>query len=104
MLTISSSREYDFYNFNTIGGNGTVGITTLVSPSLNTGGADRPIALALQVDSQTPQTMYFIPPGPPGEEPPQWNGPDGFVANSIVSVNTTFEASPGAHTFKVNTT
>ena len=65
-------------------------------------GPDRPIKVAVQVDSQTPQTVAFIPPSSPGTLPPQWDGNDGFVANAIVSVVTNWAAAPGAHTLKVN--
>ncbi|KAF8889120.1 hypothetical protein BD779DRAFT_1662212 [Infundibulicybe gibba] len=96
------SLEYDFYNFNTIGGKGQIQVTTLVSPSLNANGVDRPLGLAIQVDNQTPVAKYFIPPAVPGTLPDAWDGTDGFVANSIVSVVTNFSGiNPGAHTLKV---
>ncbi|KAJ7146212.1 hypothetical protein C8R44DRAFT_9545 [Mycena epipterygia] len=91
------SLEYDFYNFN--GGNITV--TTLVSPSGNGNGADRPLGFALQIDSLPVQTNYFFPAAAPGQEPPQWDTPDGFVANSIISPKNTFSLAPGAHTLKL---
>jgi len=94
--------EYDFYTFNTIGGAGNVTVHTLVSPTLNYIGPDEPIGLAVQMDSQAPQTVYFIPSAPPGQLPAQWDGNDGFVANSIVDAVTSFEAPPGAHTLKVS--
>ena len=114
--------EYDFFTFNSIGGNGTVMVNTLVAPTLNAFGLDRPVAVAVQVDSQPAQTSYFIPPSAPGGTPPGWDGNDGFVvrfptpldvsgcevtitssiqANSIVTVSNTFPAAPGAHTLKV---
>lgn len=96
-----SVREYDFFTFNTLA-NDSVVVTTYVSPSLSANGLDRPIALAIQVDSQTPQTKYFIPASAPGTEPPQWDGLDGFVSNNIVPVVTEFTAPPGAHTLTVN--
>ncbi|CAL1698338.1 unnamed protein product [Somion occarium] len=95
------SIEYDFFTFNTVDGSGNVTFTTLVSPSLNAFGPDRPLALAIQVDSQAPQTNYFIPSAPEGALPDAWDGLDGFVANSIVSVVTSFPAPPGAHTLKI---
>ncbi|TFY76148.1 hypothetical protein EWM64_g7865 [Hericium alpestre] len=60
------SLEYDFYNFNTIDQGGNVTVTVQVSPSLNAFGTDRPLALAVQLDSETPVTTYFIPPAAPG--------------------------------------
>ncbi|KAI0262821.1 hypothetical protein BC834DRAFT_971882 [Gloeopeniophorella convolvens] len=89
--------QYDFFNFNT-DQSGNVNVTVLVSPTLNAMGDDRPVALGVQVDSQTPQTTYFIPLATPGNEPPQWDTDDGWVANSIVSINGTFSAPPGKHT------
>ena len=92
--------EYDFYTFNSIQGSGGINVTLLVSPSLNSFGADRPIGLAIQVDNQPARANYFIPPAPPGKLPPQWSGNDGYVANAIVSVVTNWNAAPGAHTLK----
>ena len=73
--------EYDFFTFNTIGGNGTIGVTTYVAPTLNANGLDRPVAVAVQVDSDEPQTTYFIPPAAAGAEPAAWDGLDGFVVS-----------------------
>ncbi|KZV74317.1 glycoside hydrolase family 115 protein [Peniophora sp. CONT] len=92
------SLEYDFANFNTIDGNGTVGVTVFVSPSLNANGDDRPLGIGVQVDDDEPQTTYFIPFAAPGQEPAVWND---FVANSIVPVVGNFTAWPGAHTLKL---
>ena len=92
--------EYDFFTFNSI--SNSVTVTTLVSPSLNAYSTNRPVAIAIQVDSQPPQTKQFIPPAVPGQLPGAWGGLDGFVANSIVSVVTKFQAAPGAHTLKVS--
>lgn len=76
-------------------------MTTYVSPSLNAFGSDRPLAFALQIDSDPAQISYFIPAAAPGDEPPEWDGDDGFAANNIVTVQMTFAAQPGAHTLKV---
>lgn len=54
-------------------------MTTYVAPTLNSLGPDRPVAVAVQVDSLDPQTTYFIPPAAPGSLPAQWDGLDGFV-------------------------
>lgn len=94
------SIEYDFYNFHTVDGQN-VSVAALVAPSLNALGADRPIGLALQVDSQPPKTSYFMPMAAPGALPAAWGGLDGFVANGVVSVTANFTAPPGAHTLKV---
>jgi len=94
------SLEYDFYNFNTKGGNLTA--TVYLSPSLNALGPDRPLRLGLQLDSQNAQTFQPIPDATPGNLPNAWNGPDGFVANAAVPVTSTWNnVSPGAHTFKI---
>ena len=83
MLNIRN-RQYDFVNFNTVDGNGTVGITVFVSPSLNANGDDRPLAIGVQVDDDEPQTTYFIPPAAPGSLPPQWDGNDGFAVRILM--------------------
>ena len=76
--------EYDFYTFNTIADGGNITVTTYVAPTLNDLGPDRPIALAVSIDSLEPQTTYFIPPAAPGELPPQWDGLDGFVVCKVL--------------------
>lgn len=73
-------------------------MTTYVSPSLNAFGTDRPVGFAVQVDSEEPQTNYFIPPAAPGDLPDAWNE---FVSDNIVLNFNTFTAAPGAHTLKV---
>lgn len=93
-----STSEYNFYTFNSIDQAGDITITTYVSPSMNAFGDDRPLAFALQVDSDPAQISYFMPPSAPGEEPPEWSGLDGYAANNVVAVPLTFAASPGAHT------
>lgn len=103
MLSIGYS-EYDFFLFNTVGQNGTVAITTKVSPSLNSLGDGRPLGVALQIDSGAPQTRYFVPPATPGNLPNAWDGNDGWVANSIIEVPFVFPVQPGAHTLKVQVT
>ncbi|KAG6880096.1 hypothetical protein C0992_006370 [Termitomyces sp. T32_za158] len=94
------SVEYDFYTFNPASGNLT--ITTYVNPSFNAGEKDRPIGFAVQVDSQTPQALYFFPPAVPGGFPAAWGGNDGFAANNIISaVAKVTGVTPGSHTLKV---
>ncbi|GLB44507.1 putative glycosyl hydrolase family 115 [Lyophyllum shimeji] len=96
------SLEYDFYAFNTVGNSGNLTLTTYASPSWNAGEANRPLAFAVQLDGGAPQTQQFIPQPPPGGVSAAWGGPDGFVANSIVSVVTKFTGvKPGAHTLKI---
>lgn len=63
--------QYDFYNFNAV--NGTVAITAYVSPSMNANGRDRPLGFAIQVDNETPQTVYYIPSNVPGQLPTGWD-------------------------------
>ncbi|KAG6899847.1 hypothetical protein C0993_006270 [Termitomyces sp. T159_Od127] len=95
------SVEYDFYNFNPMSGNLT--ITTYVNPSFNAGEKDRPIGFAVQVDSQTPQALYFFPPAVPGGFPAAWGGNDGFAANNIISaVAKVTGVTPGPHTLKIS--
>ncbi|OBZ74822.1 hypothetical protein A0H81_05528 [Grifola frondosa] len=95
------SIEYDFYTFNTQNQTGNITVTTYVSPSLNSLGDDRPLAIAMQIDSGALQTNYFVPPASGGNLPPQWDGNDGWAANSIISVPMVFTASSGAHTLKL---
>lgn len=72
-----------------------------MSPSGNGLGADRPLGFAMQIDDDEVQSNYFFPAAAPGLEPPQWDTPDGFVANSIISAKNNFTLAPGAHTLKV---
>ncbi|KAJ3491899.1 hypothetical protein NLI96_g361 [Meripilus lineatus] len=95
------SVEYDFFTFNTVGNKGTVNIVTYLSPTWNANGQDRPVAFAVQIDSQAPQTNHFFPLSAPGSSPAAWNGYDGFVANSIITTNNAFTVPPGAHTLKI---
>ncbi|KAI0324107.1 hypothetical protein GY45DRAFT_1331893 [Cubamyces sp. BRFM 1775] len=95
------SIEYDFYLFNTKNQGGNVSITTLVSPALNTLGDDRPLGIALQIDDGAPKTSYFVPSSVPGQVPTPWNGLNGWVANSIISVPMVLPVQPGAHTLKL---
>jgi len=94
--------EYDFYAFNTISGSGNITVTTYVAPSWNAGEADRPLAFAVQLDGSVVQEEQFFPNPVPGGVPDAWDGLDGFVANSIISVITPFTSvSLGAHTLKI---
>jgi hypothetical protein len=73
-----------------------------MSPSWNANGADRPLALAFQLDGGAPQTVrYSTPPTTPGATPPGWDGNDGWVANSYIPAVVNLTAPPGAHTLKV---
>ncbi|KAJ3733166.1 hypothetical protein DFJ43DRAFT_995830 [Lentinula guzmanii] len=93
------SLEYDFF---IVSNRTNITVVTQLSPSLNANGADRPLAFALQVGSDPIQSSYFIPPDvAPGAEPAPWSGLDGFAANVIVSVNMTFNVTPGAQTLKL---
>lgn len=92
--------EYDFFTFNTVNDSGNITVTAYMGPSLNALGPDRPLAVALQVDSGEPQVTYF-PNGAPGAEPPQWDTLDGWAADNLIFVPGSFVAPPGAHTLKV---
>ncbi|KZS95511.1 hypothetical protein SISNIDRAFT_452165 [Sistotremastrum niveocremeum HHB9708] len=93
--------EYDFYNFNTLV-NGTLNVTTYVSPSFNGYGDDRRLAFAISIDDASPAPQYFMPLTPATTTPAGWDTPDGFVANSIVSVNTQHtNITTGNHTLKI---
>lgn len=65
-------------------------------------GPTQPIGVGIQLDDQPIQSVYFVPPSKPGTLPAQWNGNDGFAANSIVDVATTWKGAwPGKHTVTV---
>jgi hypothetical protein len=69
---------------------------------MNALGADHPLRLGVQLDSQGARTFQPMPDATPGNLPDAWNGPDGFVANAIVPVTSAWNnVSPGAHTFKI---
>ena len=83
-------------------------VTTYVSPSLNANSNSRPLAFGIQLLSPDAssesaiQVQHFIPLASAGNLPNGWDGVGGWVANSIVSVNTTFSnVSPGKHTLKL---
>ncbi|KAG8965920.1 hypothetical protein FRC03_012756, partial [Tulasnella sp. 419] len=90
------SLSYSFYTFNPVSK-----LTSYISPSLNSYGTDRPLSFAVQIDSETPQTVTFIPPADPGKFPKEWDGDNGFVANNIVTYTTNHSVAPGAHTLKI---
>ncbi|KZT03278.1 glycoside hydrolase family 115 protein [Laetiporus sulphureus 93-53] len=92
------SIEYDFYTFNTYQDSGNVFITTYVSPSQNSLGPTRPLAIGIQVDSCEPQVSYFVPVVTPGTQPAAWDGLDGWVATNVNPIYMNFTAEPGAHT------
>ena len=97
-------REYDFFNFNSFqGNNDSINVILYLSPSLNANTDAQPLAYSIQVDSQVPITVVPVGPEVPGGLPDGWNGLDGWVANSIITVSTTFEGvSRGNHTLKVS--
>jgi len=96
------TREYDFYNFNTLQSKGNVTVTVYTTPTFNFDDNSHPLSYSLQMDSQPPLTIVPIPQEPPGGYPANWGGPDGYVANAIITNTTTFNSvSPGAHTLKV---
>ena len=96
-----ANSEYDFFLFNTQGQGGNVTIRTMVSPSLNGLGDNRPLGIALQIDDGVAQTSHFVPRATPGNLPGAWGGVNGWVANSIIEVPMVYPVQPGAHTLKV---
>ena len=95
-------REYDFFNFNSFQGNDSINVILYLSPSLNANTDAQPLAYSIQVDSQAPITEVPVGPEVPGGLPDGWDGLDGWVANSIITVSTTFNGvSRGNHTLKV---
>ncbi|KAG5636008.1 hypothetical protein H0H81_009388 [Sphagnurus paluster] len=86
----------------TLPNGGGITITIYVAPSWNAGEKNRPLSFAVQLDGGAPKTQQFFPQPKPGGLPGAWGGADGFVANAIISVVTTFAGiTPGAHTLKV---
>ncbi|KAJ8073009.1 hypothetical protein PM082_019877 [Marasmius tenuissimus] len=90
-----ASVEYDFYNFRATN----MTVTAYISPSLNANGRDRPLAFAMQLDSNELKSSYYMPFGDPGSEPADWKG---FVANSIINTSLNWtDVGAGAHTLKL---
>lgn len=98
------TREYDFFNFNSFqGNNDSINVILYLSPSLNSNTDAQPLAYSIQVDSQAPITVVPVGPEKPGGLPDGWDGLDGWVANFIITVPTTFKGiSRGNHTLKVS--
>ncbi|KAJ2914996.1 hypothetical protein MD484_g5422, partial [Candolleomyces efflorescens] len=95
--------EYDFFNFNTIGGSGNLTVTIYLSPSLNAATDQHPLALGLSIDSGPPIRIEPVPASSRKDKPAGWGSEDGWVANSINTQNMTFTGiSPGAHTLKIS--
>ena len=90
------SVSYNFYSFNNV-----TALTSYISPSLNANGKDRPVGFAVQIDQESPQTIYFLPPAASGRLPTAWGGEDGFATNNIVTYKTIHSVNPGQHTLKV---
>lgn len=100
----SLDREYDFFNFNSFqGNNNSINVILYLSPSLNANTDAQPLAYSIQVDSKAPITVVPVGPEVPGGLPDGWDGLDGWVANSIITVSTIFKGvSRGNHTLKVS--
>ncbi|KAG8782568.1 hypothetical protein FRC15_006760 [Serendipita sp. 397] len=91
--------EYDFYSFNSKGGNITV--TVYSAPTMNTY-PGHPITYAIAVDGGAPITVQPMPADATnGNLPAAWKG---FVAEEIVRTVTTHAANPGKHTLKLYAT
>ncbi|KAF9450530.1 glycoside hydrolase family 115 protein [Macrolepiota fuliginosa MF-IS2] len=94
--------EYDFYNFHSIGESGNITVTTLLTPSNNANGADRPLTIAIGLDSQNPVVQQPMPDAAPGKQAAAWDGVDGFAHTAIIPLATNFSGvSPGKHTLKI---
>ncbi|KDQ08247.1 glycoside hydrolase family 115 protein [Botryobasidium botryosum FD-172 SS1] len=93
------SLEYDFYTFNSKGGS--VTLTSYLAPSLNANGNDRPLAFAVQIDQETPQSVAYVGAAPSGSLPAGWTGLEGPTAVNIIKATTTHKVAPGAHTLKI---
>ncbi|CAA7262063.1 unnamed protein product [Cyclocybe aegerita] len=94
--------EYDFYNFNTLQGRGNVTVIVYMTPTFNFNERTRPLTFSVQIDSFPAVKVQPIAMQAPGDLPAGWGGPDGYVANSIITTSTTFTGvSTGAHTLKI---
>ena len=94
--------EYDFYNFNTIGGKGNLIVTLYLSVSLNAGSLDNPLAYGIQLDGGSATKVVPVGTSPPGGLPTGWGGNDGWVANNAILSATTFQSvQPGKHTLRI---
>lgn len=97
------SSEYDFLNFNTIGGSGNISASILLSPSLNAATDQKPLAFGVALDGGTPIRVQPVPPSSRKGDPPGWATNDGWVANAINNQTVTFTGvTPGAHTLKIS--
>ncbi|RXW16249.1 hypothetical protein EST38_g9605 [Candolleomyces aberdarensis] len=95
--------EYDFFNFNTIGGSGNLNVTLYLSPSLNAATDQKPLAFGVALDSGAPIRVQPVPASSRKDKPLGWGSECGWVANSINTQNITFTGvTPGAHTLKVS--
>ncbi|EJT96994.1 hypothetical protein DACRYDRAFT_59782 [Dacryopinax primogenitus] len=95
--------QYDFYLFNTIGGNattnGNITVTAVMSPSLDNHGYMEPLGYALQLDNTPPISVYPILIVSASVQPPGWDTPDGWVANSMINTTIQFNSTAlGKHT------
>ncbi|KAJ2928398.1 hypothetical protein H1R20_g8706, partial [Candolleomyces eurysporus] len=95
--------EYDFFNFNTIGGSGNLNVTLYLSPSLNAATDQKPLAFGVALDSGVPIRVQPVPASSRKDKPLGWDTEDGWVANSINTQTVTFTGvTPGPHTLKVS--
>ncbi|KAG8752462.1 hypothetical protein FRC14_007006 [Serendipita sp. 396] len=91
--------EFDFYSFNSNGGN--VSVTVYSSPSLNAM-SGHPLTYAVAIDSGAPVTVQPMPlESLTGSLPSIWNQ---NVAEAIIRSTTTHAAQPGKHTLKLYAT
>ncbi|CEL52794.1 hypothetical protein RSOLAG1IB_11139 [Rhizoctonia solani AG-1 IB] len=58
------NREYNLYTFgvlNKVLKSGNVTLSSFISPALSGNDNDRPVGLAVQIDSGVPQSIYYSP-------------------------------------------
>ncbi|KAF6749792.1 hypothetical protein DFP72DRAFT_1073016 [Ephemerocybe angulata] len=97
------SVEYDFLNFNTIGGSGNLTATFLLSPSLNAATDEKPLAFSVSLDGAAPIRIQPVPASSRKSDPPGWGTINGWVANAINKQTVLFTGiAPGKHTLKVS--
>lgn len=96
------SVEYDFVNFNTIGGSGNLTITFLLSPSLNAATDEKPLAFGVSLDGASPIRVQPVPASSRRGDPPGWGTHNGWVANAINKQTLVFNnVKTGAHNLKI---
>lgn len=91
------SLSYSFYTFHAL-----KTMKSFIGVAFNSNGNDRPMKFAVQIDSESPKEVSYIPPTAVGTMPAAQGGNDGWAANNVIQVTTNHsDIGPGAHTLKL---